>query len=226
MIGSHNTFTFWEAKNKIFNLFPRYWRCQCVPLADQLTFGVRVIDLRLKYTETDENGNLYTACHGVVNLGPWIGPLWWWGWLIDHCREKYIAKDADVLLRIVLESGNKRNEERFINDAKAVMEETGNFVWRFDIRKRGEWKGLEGLNNNDYYFDKGYTFAKGTTWEAPAHELRGYVTTKNWYKVSLKDEAKRINSTLPFFYDKDKLQEMIEDKTTLYLLDYATNQYE
>lgn len=223
MIGSHNTFTFLPAKKQIFNQFSRYWKCQCANLQEQLRFGVRILDLRLRYVGMGDESGLYIACHGIVDLDS-IAPLWYWVYFVNNCRKIY-ANTADVLLRIVLERGSRLDKERFIEEAKKVMKETGCFVWRFDIRSRGDWKGLEECNNNDYYYDKGYKFAKGTTWGAPAHELHGYVSVKNWYKVSLKDEAKRINAALPFFQDNDKLQEMIEDKTTLYFLDYATNQY-
>ena len=98
------------------------------------------------------------------------------------------------------------------------------FLWRIDISSRKTWLGSVD-NNNLRLFDEGYKFALVNTWEDTAHELRGYVTWKTFYKDDLKEEAKIINEKLDFFHDETLLKTMLKSKEELYFLDYCTNHY-
>lgn len=214
MIGSHNSFTYLQPVNPIFRLFTRLWRCQCKTITEQYGQGVRFFDIRV----VNHHGKWYMA-HGLVRLKC--------SFLIldDICY--YMARVCpDAIYRIVLERGSMTDELLFLRDSNGLYKTFPN-LWRIDIKTSKSWLGQYG-NNNQALYDKGYKFAKVNTWESPAQELHGKVTKDNWYKVSLKKEAKKINKALPYFNDNaefENIQAMHESKEELYFIDYCTNEY-
>lgn len=152
--------------------------------------------------------------HGIVNLESPFGQLA----ELCHCMELYFP---EAIYRIVLERSNRTGEMRFLQQSHGLCELYPN-LWRIDIKADKYWLGKYG-NNNQALYDRGYKFALVNTWEKPAYELHGKVTKDNWYKVSLKKEAKRINGGLDFFMDKEKLKQMMGSKDELYFLDFCTN---
>lgn len=213
MIGSHNTYTYLKSTNWVYNNCKKWWKCQEKTIQEQYDFGVRFFDIRVY-----RDGNLWRACHGKVNLKKT------WKSLEDICIE--MEKNfPEAIYRIVLEKGDAYefiNETEF-KDHTLLTDKYPN-LWRIDSKEREYWKGYY-ANNNYKLFDRLYKFACVNVWEEPAHELHGFLTCKNFYKMDLRKEAKKINSKLDFFNDPDKLKEMIEDKSTLYFLDYCTNEY-
>lgn len=214
MIGSHNTFTYLDSTNCLYNKAKRWWKCQGKNIQEQYNFGIRFFDIRIFW-----NKNKWRACHGKVNLTKT------WSSLRDICTEMK-DKYPDAIYRIVLEKGDPSEFHNQINekiDGKNLIDTFPN-LWRLDAKELETWNGVYGDNNQSLY-DRGYKFAYKNVWEYPAHELHGFLTWKNFYKMNLKKEAKKINNKLGFFKDKNELKEMIEDKTTLYFLDYCTNEY-
>lgn len=211
MIGSHNSFTYLPSTSWLYNKFPKYWRTQCDTISEQYEFGIRFFDIRVCW-----NHNKWQVCHGVVNLEVSFKSL------EEIC--KYMEDNApEAIYRIVLEKGDFADRVIFIEEAVDLCNKFDN-LWRIDIKSYKIWNGYI-CNNDPKLFDRGYKFALVNTWEAPAHELRGYVTWKTFYKDNLKEEAKSINKNLDFFNDNTKLKEMLESKDELYFLDYCTNQY-
>lgn len=222
MIGSHDTFTYRKPLNPIFNLFKRWWKCQNKIIEEQYNFGIRFFDIRVVH----HNDDWYLA-HGLVTFKDMLFPdlTHICGYMKDRC--------PDAIYRIVLERGSKEDELEFMEQTLVepsigvITHPISDYfpnLWRVDIKSSKQWKGNI-CNNNQNLYDRGYKFALGTTWESPSHELHGYITKDNWYKINLKKEAKKINSSLDFFKDKDKLKQMIESKDELYFLDYCTNEY-
>ena len=211
MIGSHDTFTYLKPCNPIYKLSSRWWRTQCKSIDEQYAFGVRFFDIRVC-----RDGNKWRLCHGVVNLKMTFPTI------KDICNFMDM-KCPVAIYRIVLEKGNYKDERIFINEVQGLCNKfTG--LWRVDIKASKVWTG-EVDDNNISLFKKGYLFALSNVWEEPVHELHGFVTTSNFYKVNLRKEAMKINGSLTFFDNKASLKEMIDDKVNLYFIDYCTNEY-
>lgn len=211
MIGSHNSFTYLPSTSWLYNKFSRYWKTQCLTVSEQYSFGTRFFDIRVHWSH-----HKWQLCHGIVNLTMSFDSL------EDIC--KYMKKNAPrAIYRIVLEKGGINDEGMFITEAHGLCAKY-HFLWRIDISSRKTWLGSVD-NNNLRLFDEGYKFALVNTWEDTAHELRGYVTWKTFYKDDLKEEAKIINEKLDFFHDETLLKTMLKSKEELYFLDYCTNHY-
>lgn len=212
MIGSHDTFTYLEPCNPILNLGKRWWRTQCKSIEEQYRFGIRFFDIRV-YLDKDMH---WRYCHGIVNFNKYERTI------NNIClyMKNYFP---EAIYRIVLEKGNNSVRELFTVAVNGLCKKYPN-LWRVDIKSSKVWMG-EVCNNNELLFNMGYKFALVNTWEEPAHELHGFVTASNFYKVNLRKEAMKINGSLTFFDNKVSLKEMIEDKEHLYFIDYCTNEY-
>lgn len=212
MIGSHDTFTYLRPCNPIFNLGTRWWKTQCKSITEQYNFGIRFFDIRVCL----DKENHWRYCHGLIDLNKYERTLY------DIClyMTEYFPK---AIYRIVLEKGNYTDERIFINESQGLCNKFPN-LWRIDIKSNKVWMG-EVCNNNELLFNMGYKFALSNVWEEPAHELHGLVTISNFYKIDLKEEAKKINKYLPFYCSGEYRRKMIESKEQLYFLDYCTNEY-
>lgn len=201
MIGSHDTFTYLSPKHKKYNVFKRWWKTQELDIEAQYMRGVRLFDIRVRQYK-----NLWQVCHGLVDLDKAFHRL-------DDICAFMEYKFPDALYRIVLERGP---EERFLKEAEELCHLYPN-LWRVDIKSSGNWLGAV-VNNNQSLYDRDYKFALNNTWEEPAQELHGFVTRKNWWKINLKKEAGKINSSI-FNSDKE-WGEAVKDREHLYFLDY------
>lgn len=210
MIGSHDTFTYLEPCNPIFNLGKRWWRTQCESIEEQYNFGVRFFDIRVC-----RDGNKWRLCHGIVNLKMTFPT-------IRNICSYMDMKCPMAIYRIVLEKGKYDDEMRFIKESQGLCNKYLS-LWRVDIKANKVWMG-EVDNNNEVLFKLGYKFALVNTWESPALELHGKVTTSNFYRIDLKKKAKEINYLFGF-KNLHVLRNMINSKDELYFIDYCTNEY-
>lgn len=213
MIGSHDTFTYLAPTCKLYNHFIRLWRTQCKTIKQQYEWGVRFFDLRVC-----KHKNRWYFAHGKATLSMSFDSV------IAMCY--YMEKTFPLAVyRVVLEKGGSDDEREFktqIHNFNTLH--PSNHLWLADIRREKYWKG--GVWNNSLaLYSQGFTFTRNScTWTEPNLELHGKVDVHNILKVNLKTEAKKINENLGM-NDLTKLQEMYEDPTRLYLLDYCTNEY-
>lgn len=214
MIGSHDTFTYLKSTSKFYEHFSRMWRTQCKDIREQYDFGVRFFDIRVHELT---NGK-WQVCHGIVNLPLVFDNLYQ---LCQIMKEEF----PEAIYRIVLEKGSVEDESDFRTEAWNCALRYHR-LWRADIKSHKKWMG-EINNNNDYLFLGGYKFAKVNTWKAPAQELHGTLTVKNFFKVDLRKEAKINNEQLLSRFPLNvNISDLIADKEHLYFLDYSTFQYE
>lgn len=226
MIGSHDSFTYLKSTNWFYNRFTRVWKTQDIDIITQYALGVRMFDIRVRR----DNG-CWRVCHGICDLKmtfPNLESIC--TYMQEYCPE--------AIYRIVLEKGSDRvfkieacsckmlNPKSVCNVGLAA--EVNNYItcnltqkypklWRVDIKSTGCWTGTVCNNNQDLY-DEGYKFALSNTWEEPAYELHGIVTSKNFYKINLKKEADKINKDLK---DKYSYHDLYESKDKLFLIDYV-----
>lgn len=209
MIGSHDSFTFEKSTSWIYNKGKRWWKTQGKNIEEQYAFGIRLFDIRVY-----RDGAKWRTCHGKVNLRTTFNALEEIClWMESHC--------PDAIYRIVLEKGDA---SEFLKQANPILPLKYPNLWRVDIKDSGKWSG-EVRNNNQALYERGYKFALVDVWTPPAHELHGFLTSKNFYKMDLRKEAMRINGGLEFFKDREKLKAMLESKDELYFLDYCTGEY-
>lgn len=222
MIASHNTFTYLKPRCFAMNAFTKWWRCQKLSIDAQYKFGIRMFDIRVV-----RHSDSWIPAHGLAHLKGI-------SWSSVSNIALYMKKNfPDAIYRIWLESGNDGikdifNTETFFLSMKIKNKDAdykGSLLWRVGIKEWKEWKnGL--FNQNSELYDIGYKFATNNTWENPCYELHGYINSaKDALKTNIKEEARKINTRLGFFSDKEKLNAMINSKDELYFLDYCTNEY-
>lgn len=226
MIGSHDSFTYLKSTNYFYNFYTKVWKTQELDVPTQYALGVRMFDIRVRR----DNGN-WRVCHGICDLKMTFPSL------ESICV--YMQKNCpEAIYRIVLEKGNDRMFKveacscKMLNPKNVcnvgLTAEANNYItcnltqkypklWRVDVKSTGCWTGTICNNNQDLY-DKGYKFALNNTWEEPAYELHGIVTSKNFYKINLKKEAKKVQEDLCNKYSCD---ELYKSKDKLFLIDYV-----
>lgn len=64
MVGSHNSLTYMSTKNVFMGLFKFFYRCQTKTLEQQLQYGIRCFDVRVKL---DNDWN-WCFAHGIVKF--------------------------------------------------------------------------------------------------------------------------------------------------------------
>lgn len=207
MIGAHNTLTAYPATSLFTQLFQRWWKCQRHELEQLYFAGVRFFDMRVRW-----NGIQWQGCHGLADVDAAFRSL-------DHMCQ-YMNAFPDLLWRIVLERGSKADCQRFINEAHGLCSLYPR-LWRVDIKSHHEWLGTV-CNNNNTLYDAGYLFARSNTWDYPSHELHGSLTWRNLLTISLRREAKRINTEL---VTQNGLTFMRNTKERLWLIDFASMKY-
>lgn len=142
MIGSHDSFTYLEAKYSIFNLFSFLWRTQSLTIGEQIVKGVFYFDIRVrKVSKKDSNKYCWRVCHGLVDFD------------VEFNRIEDILKTfKPYKVRIILERGSNEDEELFINEVKEVSKNYDN-LWFSCIKKN--WIVIVDLD--PYIIDYSYT---------------------------------------------------------------------
>lgn len=98
MIGTHDSFTYLKAKNKIYELFSFLWRTQTKSIKEQQKLGVQYLDIRVHRTVD----NQWELCHGIVNFEK------------KYCLFSDILKEyKDFNIRLILEKGDELDEKFF-----------------------------------------------------------------------------------------------------------------
>lgn len=205
MIGSHDSFTYLSSTSFFFNIFKRLWKTQKYNIVEQYNRGVRMFDIRVR-----RDIGCWRVCHGICDLKLTFPTL-------DSICIYMMKECPDAIYRIVLERGQERifKLETIYNSGEKITDKFPN-LWRVDIKSTNNWMGNI-CNNNMELYKRGYKFALSNTWEEPAHELHGIVTSKNFYKINLKKEANKINKKVYNNYTSNELY----GKEKLFLLDYV-----
>lgn len=187
MIASHDTWTFEDPECKITTLAKGVWKTQELDELDQVDLGVRYFDFRVQYTKKG-----IKLCHGLVNFTSWSGLRY----VCDFVEGLYPA----CKYRIILEKGNKADEERFEKEIKELLSEYPNLDWAV-IKK--DWKTIKHTN----YKIVDYCCKLNTAKD---------VLNLAKYGFSIKNWCKKNNPKIT--------EEMIKDKNTVYFYDYVNIQ--
>lgn len=214
MIGSHDTFTYLEPVNPLFKLGKRWWKTQCCNIYDQYVWGVRFFDIRVYW---DEFIQCWKLCHGLVSFKGYRFKA-----LQDIC--KFMSHEyPKAIYRIVLERTTCESLSQFESQCDSLFKFVDN-LWRCDVKSSGYWTGV--YKNRDLeLYKRGYKFACDLPWNGNCVEKHGVLSKSNWWKVSLIEEAEKLNKELFDGLTAEQVNFMKEDKTKLYLIDFSTLEY-
>lgn len=223
MIGSHNTFTYYDClydemsvssiiKAKFYNskLIKKFWKCQDVNADEQHdTYNIRFFDIRMRFDIDISNTSIY-ICHGKADVMKWDNSQMFLEF-IKAIEEEF----PDVKFRIVLERycDNVNHLERFedlIYDVKKI-DKTNALV--FAIVKK-PWTVVYAKENYEIIDKCCHLFMWDTeqsVWKNIKERLKNIKETfKNW---CIKAYAENNN--------EPPTTEMINDPCKIYLYDYV-----
>ena len=199
MIGAHDTFTYLKTTNFFAKTFPAFWRCQEKTVEELYNMGVRVFDVRV-INESKDGFNWWRIGHGIATLEQRFVNL---NNICIYFKQEYPGS----IIRIVLESGfDEGSLERFKKEAKSISKKYADMLWTITIKK--PWEDLYVFRQFIYKEYCCHLF----NWNLEKSILENFKSfdMSSW---SIKSWAKAHNP-------KEITKEMIEDKDTLYFMDY------
>ena len=162
MIGTHDSFTYLKAKNKIYELFSFLWRTQTKSLKEQKEFGVKYLDVRIHKTKE----NQWELCHGLVNFCKCYNTL-----------SELMEDLSDFKVRLILEKGTD-DEEVFKSIIYKISHQYSNLV--FSAIKK-DWKVL--YNKDLIIMDYTYIpFYSNLSFWQNIKRMNWFSTIKKWAK--------------------------------------------
>lgn len=207
MLGSHDTYTYLKANNILANAVSSFWRCQTLTIDEQYKIGARVFDVRVIHEEKD--GMLWWRIgHGFAELQQRFPNL---QSICLYFKEQYPGS----VIRLVLEKNctDEEAKSRFITEAEKIKKKFSSMIWCVCIKKPWTeiWRGTglktvkktEDLICHLFNWDGGQTIA---------YNLK-HINNLDLSITSIKKWAQKHNP-------KEITQEMIDDPTTLYIMDY------
>lgn len=161
MLGTHDTFTYLKANNKIYELFSFLWRTQTEDIDSQYKMGVRFIDIRVHLNKNND----WEVCHGVVNFP-----------LVFHSISDILECFKKFKVRIILEKGTIKDEHYFTTAIK--MNKHLNLY--FAAIKKG-WKVI--FSTYPYIIDFSYVpFYSDKSFIQNILSFKWFNTIKRWAK--------------------------------------------
>ena len=163
MIGTHDSFTYLKAKNKIYELFSFLWRTQTKSIKGQKELGVKYLDVRVHKTK----GNQWELCHGLINFNKQYNTLY-----------NLMEDLSDFKIRLILEKGTKADEEVFKFIIYKLSYKYSNLV--FSAIKKN-WKVLHNtlLSIIDYTY---IPFYSNLSFWQNIKRMNWFSTIKKWAK--------------------------------------------
>lgn len=199
MLGSHNSFTCLSSvNNNIFNYLTKYWRCQTKSIQEQYKTGVRFFDIRV-CTETVNVGGkdkvMWRSCHGLVNVDNLFTTL-------TICCKQFKSMGDDVKIRILLEKGDDNDIALFKTEAEKCINKYSDIITQIVIKDNWQilyedWKGLKIIDYCYIPWNSGKSFLYNLT---------------HFTGSSIESWAKSHNPVID--------ENLINDKTTIYFMDY------
>ena len=201
MIGSHNSFSYLNAKNRLINLFPSLWRCQTLTIKDQYDFGVRLFDIRVN-KDIQEEKFTWQVSHGLAKFNQNFATL---NAICSYFKKQY----PEAVIRIILESDcdNKEIVDKFTEQGKKAIKSYKDIIWTITLKN--PWTNLQ-IGRN---FKECKDYA--------CHLFNWDPSKSFWYNIkhldlsagSIKKWAKKHNPKIT--------KEMMEDENIIYFMDYA-----
>ena len=159
MIGTHDSYTFLPARNKLFEWFSFLWRTQVKSIAQQQGIGVSYFDIRVR-----RDGDVWRVCHGLVDF---------------DCTFESIEEIINMFLiykvRIILERGD--SEDLFREEVLKNIKYT---ALSFACIKSG-WEVI--FDRDPHIFDYTYIpWLSGVSFWDNIKRFNFFSTIKRWAK--------------------------------------------
>lgn len=200
MIGTHNSFTYLECTNSLYNAFGCYWRCQEISIKEQYDMGVRVFDIRVSYTH--ENGKLWWQVgHGFAKVKQKFVNL-------ENICVYFKTQYKGSYVRIMLEDGadDENVLNQFKTQSKKIVNKYSNMIWTIYIKR--PWECLYECNKFTVQEYCCYLF----NWDVDA-SLSQNIKNFSFEASSIKKWARNHNPEIT--------EEMIVDPNKIYFMDYV-----
>lgn len=180
MIGTHDSYTFLQARNKIYELFSFLWRTQDKNIYQQKEAGVSYFDIRVR-----RDINKWRVCHGLVDFN-----------LTFKGLEEILNCFSTYKVRIILERGNTQDETLFTKEA---LEGKYYPALTFSCIKKG-WKVI--VDRDPYMADFTYVpWLSGLTFWQNIKRFNFFSTIKRWakkHRPAIDDNIKKDTSIVYF----------------------------
>jgi hypothetical protein len=192
MLASHDSYTYLNAVNDVANTITRFWRCQTKSITEQYKAGVRFFDIRV-FRDTNSNGKkVWRTAHGFAELSKVYASL-------KAICVYFTASLKGCSMRIWLEKGTDEEWQEFITEIQPLIEKYPNLLQV--VRKDPE-----------VIYYESPTYKKMTMKYYPFQDWSVKTVLANLFNSPIKDWAEKHNPEIT--------QEMIDDKDTLYMMDY------
>lgn len=163
MIGTHDSYTYLKARNRVYEWFSFLWRTQSKSIEQQKEAGVTYFDIRV-YRDYAHLG--WRVCHGIVDFD-----------IIFDSLENILTEFPTYKVRIILERGGDIEEVWFAKDIEKVKDFTN---LSFACIKK-DWKVL--IDRDPAIIDYTYTpwLSSLSFWEN-IKRFNFFSTIKRWAK--------------------------------------------
>lgn len=159
MIGTHDSYTFLPARNKIFEWVSFLWRTQIRSIAQQKERGVSYFDIRVR-----RDGDMWRVCHGLVDFD-----------LTFDSIEDIVNLYSLYKVRIILERGDGEGKFR-----EEVLRSKSCPALSFACIKKG-WEVI--LDRDPHILDYTYIpWLSGVSFWSNIRRLGFFSTIKRWAK--------------------------------------------
>ena len=159
MIGTHDSYTFLPAKNKLFEWFSFLWRTQVKSIAQQQEIGVFYFDIRVR-----RDRDVWRVCHGLVDFDCTFESI-----------EEIVNMFSIYKVRIILERGD--SEDLFREE---ILKNIKYPALSFACIKSG-WKVI--FDRDPHIFDYTYIpWLSGASFWDNIKRFNFFFTIKRWAK--------------------------------------------
>lgn len=197
MIGSHNSFTYLEAKSSLMEKLSGFWRCQSKTAKQQYDLGVRFFDIRIA-PEKDGNKTKWRLCHGKADLKMVFVSI---AALNNFIHRRF----PKACYRLILEKGD---QGEFKVQANKLIDNIEKNAGLYAIIIKKNWQVL--YTKNDLKIREYYCHPLNwNTDMSLGYNLKHFDITQ----TNIKEYAKKHNPLIT--------KEMIESTDELFFMDYV-----
>lgn len=195
MILVHDAMTCLPARHKFYALFSAFWRTQSLNFNEyHPTYDDICLDIRIRWSRRRQ---AWVFCHGIVDLS-----LLSFDTVFDVML--YIK---NPFVRIILERGNKKDEERFRKEVAEAMSKTIALLYVIEFRIKRTWEcvyidkeyPINAVNLNYEYWDYQRSFWKNISRLLRHHRSLEYYSIEG-------NKAYRPNQKMMYSMDFVKLK--------------------
>lgn len=143
LVGTHNSMSYipiakwWQKPLRLFV------RCQKQTLLQQLSVGIRVLDIRVRF---DEKNWRWVYCHGCVDFKLYVSPY-------SLCRIISDSSSNEMVIRLILERFDSPSEVRRFRELCKNLEHAFPYLSFIGGKAKPGWLSVYEFEDNKIYGD-------------------------------------------------------------------------